>query len=248
MKCDVHESDVQLHHIPGMGRRFIDFSDCFERLVLSSLAQIFLDIRFFVLFVFLASVCLFPLSLSSHPAAGPGLFFWVASLGGLHVGHFKTDTASRLRGGSLDRFCLMSYWTVATSSLSMACQLMIGRSYVLVSQTGIECQQDMLRGGGKSYTGIWHVAVILCPWALGGWVDGGARSCVETRLRPWRVCSWDVVFCLRNIHARRTWVLDLFHLLGHGRAGTVGSSPTLQDSVLGDESDAGHRSKLLYSK
>ena len=35
-----------------------------------------------------------------HTAAGPGPFFTLASLGGLHVGILqKTDTASRLRGG-----------------------------------------------------------------------------------------------------------------------------------------------------
>jgi hypothetical protein len=108
--------------------------------------KLFLDIRFVCL---LASVLLFPLSLSLHATAGLGLFFWVASLGGLHVGHFKTDTASRLRGGSLDRFCLMSLRTVATSSLSMACHLMIRRSHVLAPQTGIDCQPDLLRAAAK---------------------------------------------------------------------------------------------------
>jgi hypothetical protein len=82
---------------------------------------------------------------------------------------------------------------------------MIGRSYVLVSQTGIECQQDKLRDGGKSYTHIWHVAVIICPCAEGGRVGGEARSCIETRLRLWRVYSKDCGLLLAE-HTRLTHV------------------------------------------
>jgi hypothetical protein len=105
----------------------------------------------------------------------------------------------------LDRFCLMSFRTVATSSLSMACQLMIRRSYVLASQTGIECQPDTLRGGGKSYTHIRHVAVLTWPCAEGG--RGRRRSKVprRARLRPWRVCSRERGLLLAE-HTRLTHV------------------------------------------
>ena len=195
----MHEHDVHPHHIHPAWDGVSSILATVLSVSFSLLPyKLFLDIRFVCL---LASVCLFPMSLSLHPAAGPGLFFWVASLGGLHVGHFKTDTASRLRGRLLDRFCLMSFRTVATSSLSMACHLMIRRSYVRASQTGIECQQDRLRGGGKSYTHIWHVAVITWPWAEGGRVDGGTRARVEHDSARGGSALGNVVFCLRNIHA-----------------------------------------------
>ena len=130
----------------------------------------------------------------------------------------------------------------------MASQLVSGCGHVLVSQTGIECQPDMLRDGGKSYTHIWHVAVIGCPWAEGGWVGGRAGSRVETRLRLWRVYSQECGLLLAE-HARLvhtgTYSLPSSRKPEHK---DIGSSPTLPDCVLDDESDAGHRSKLLYSK
>lgn len=139
--------------------------------------------RFFISFVSLSPRIQRPGQVFSF-----GLHLWEVCMSGILR---RIQPHGYEAGLSIGFFCLMSYRTVATSSLSMACQLMIGRSYVLVSQTGIDCQQDMLRGGGKSYTHIWHVAVIPCPWAEGGWVGRGVRCCIAARLRPWRVCSQD---------------------------------------------------------
>jgi len=74
-----------------MGRSFIDLATSFTRTNFLgypfSLVICFFSERLFVSF---CGFCIL--------VAGPGLFFMFASLGGLHVGHFKTDTASRLRG------------------------------------------------------------------------------------------------------------------------------------------------------
>lgn len=84
----------------------------------------------------------------------------------------------------------------------MACQLMIRRSYVLASQTGIECQQDTLRGSGKSYTHIRYVAVITWSCAEGGRGDGrGAGPRVEHDSARGGSALGNVVFCLRNTQA-----------------------------------------------
>jgi hypothetical protein len=53
MKCDMHDSDVQLHYTPSMGRRFIEISDCFERFPTLFFRTNFLDIRFVLLVCFL---------------------------------------------------------------------------------------------------------------------------------------------------------------------------------------------------
>ncbi|KAF2798103.1 hypothetical protein K505DRAFT_121357 [Melanomma pulvis-pyrius CBS 109.77] len=48
--------------------------------------------------------------------AGPGLFSMFASLGGLHVGHFKDGySLTALWRAHSDCFCLMSYWTAGIS-------------------------------------------------------------------------------------------------------------------------------------
>ena len=80
----------------GMGRRFIISATDFHTLFFSR--PNFLDIRFISL-----PCCLFS---ERFPFAAlciqrPDQVFSFASLGGLHVGHLKTDTASRLRAGIL---------------------------------------------------------------------------------------------------------------------------------------------------
>lgn len=174
---DILQGDVQLqqpllplplhhHHTPGMGRRFIDISDYLKRF----LSSLLLRFSFFFLCPLLisASVSLsiffsqvlasvFFRLVSLHPAAGPGLFFWVASLGGLHVGHLKKDTQPRgYESGTLGfSSCLFFFFFLFDHVVWNGCFLliehgmplmMIGRSYVSCSpaQTGIECQQDTL--------------------------------------------------------------------------------------------------------
>ena len=78
--------------------------------------------------------------------------------------------------------------------------------------TGIECQLDTLRGGGKSYTRICDAAVIarFCAGRGTGSLEQALLK-VETGVRPWRLCLSEVVLCLRSKHfLMRLWALPIF--------------------------------------
>jgi hypothetical protein len=149
------------------------------------------------------------------PSARPGLSFligykhlWEA----LHVGHFPM-VRTRKTGYSLTAtrqahsvgflfnvvMLLLGRYLFAEH---MACQLTTryDSRFNGPTQTGIECQQDMLSGNDKSYTGIWYVAVIAVLVLKGDWIGGESRAWGRDKGTP-------VVFALTGsgpLHAEQT--------------------------------------------
>jgi hypothetical protein len=78
------------------------------------------------------------------------------------------------------------------------------------TQTGIECQQDMLSGNDKSYprTSGMSVIAVLGLWRIG--LAEKAGHGVETRARQSCPRSREVVLCLRSKHILRTSPPGLF--------------------------------------
>jgi hypothetical protein len=122
----------------------------------------------------------------------------------------------------------------------------------MISQTGIECQQDRL-GDGDSYTRIWDVSVIVCLCAERGPTGSGNAAQTSQRRRARRgAVSQSVLFCLRKAHyltMNCTPDPQLLATLEH--RGCRDISPTLQDWILEEALPGGaermlDRSKLLH--
>jgi hypothetical protein len=184
----------------------------------SILASVFVFSPLFSYISFDTCFChLFSDSLLSSiiPSARPGLSFlfgykhqWEA----LHVGHFPmvrtrktgyslTAMSQALSVGFLFNVVMLGLGCYLFAE-HMACQLTTRYEsrFNGPTQTGIECQQDMLSGNDKSYTGIWYVAVIAVLVLKEDWVRGESRAWGRDKGTP-------VVFALTGsgpLHAEQT--------------------------------------------
>lgn len=140
-------TNILLRH----GTAFIDFS---EYLFTLFSRTNFLWISVLVSYLFLASVSFLIFPCIQRPCQASFLFvlhLWEVCMSGIFMKD-RIQPHGYESGNSV--FCLMSLMDGCISSLSMACHSRKDCGPFSSAQTGIECQLDTLRGGGKSCTRI----------------------------------------------------------------------------------------------
>lgn len=132
-----------------MGRSFIDLAT----LLYSLLSYKFPWISVFSTACFFSERVLIPFVVVLHYTGRTRHFIFVfASLGGLHVEHFKDGYSLTATGRAhsvrlLFFHCRYGRWcTLSEHGMPLA----LSARLFLSTRTGIECQQDMLGGGGNN--------------------------------------------------------------------------------------------------